>query len=107
VGAAGLPDGTYVFQVTDPSGKKLLSTDPANCRQFVVSGGIITGVVVTGCQHGTGVDMDHGAVTVQLLPYLDTPNHGNEYKVWVTLVADYLNACSGLGRIFPPLPPCI
>src|SRR5437899_3139516 len=29
--AASLPDGTYVFQVTDPSGKTLLSTDPAGC----------------------------------------------------------------------------
>src|SRR5207249_1864274 len=26
--AAGLPDGVYVFQVTDPPGKVLLSTDP-------------------------------------------------------------------------------
>src|SRR4051794_36048935 len=26
--AAGLADGTYYFQVTDPSGKVLLSTDP-------------------------------------------------------------------------------
>src|SRR5438046_6758042 len=49
--AAGLDDGTYVFQVTDPSGKTLLSTDPAGCRQFTVSGGIITGVVAYGgCQ---------------------------------------------------------
>src|SRR5918912_1106464 len=38
--AAGLDDGTYVFQVTDPSGKTLLSTDLAQCRQFTVSGGI-------------------------------------------------------------------
>ena len=44
--AAGLDDGTYVFQVTDPSGKTLLSTDPAGCRQFTVSGGIITGMSV-------------------------------------------------------------
>ena len=28
--AAGLDDGRYVFQVTDPSGKTLLSTDPAS-----------------------------------------------------------------------------
>src|SRR5262245_46256803 len=49
--AAGLDDGRYVFQVTDPSGKTLLSTDPVLCRQFDVANGIITGVVVTGCQH--------------------------------------------------------
>lgn len=27
-GAAGLPEGDYYFQVTDPSGKVLLSLDP-------------------------------------------------------------------------------
>ena len=27
--AAGLADGEYFFQVTDPSGKQLLSTDPS------------------------------------------------------------------------------
>ena len=32
----GLPNGTYYFQVTDPSGAKLLSTDNAVCRQLVV-----------------------------------------------------------------------
>jgi hypothetical protein len=96
-GAAGLPDGTYVFEVTDPSGKTLLSTDPARCRQFTVSGGIITGVVATGCQHVTGLDVDHGATTVQLMPYLDTPNNGGEYKVLVTQVADYLAGCAALG----------
>src|SRR5688572_8185010 len=78
--AAGLDDGTYVFQVTDPSGKTLLSTDAAKCRQIVVSHGIITGVVATGCQHLTGLDVDHGATTVQLMPYLDTPNNGGVYK---------------------------
>ena len=87
--AAGLDDGTYVFQVTDPSGKKLLSTDAARCRQFVVNDGIITAVVVTGCQHVTGLDIDHGATTVQLMPYLDTPNPGGVYKVWATLAANY------------------
>lgn len=86
--AAGLDDGTYVFQVTDPSGKTLLSTDPAACRQFMVSGGIITGV--TGpCPHTTGDDVDHGAKTVQLIPFDDTPNPGGVYKAWVTPVEDY------------------
>jgi hypothetical protein len=88
--AAGLDDGTYVFQVTDPSGKTLLSTDPAQCRQFVVSGGIITSVTPSdGCAHVTGLDVDHGALTVQLMPYNDTPNPGGEYKVWATMVSDY------------------
>lgn len=96
--AAGLPDGTYVFQVTDPSGKTLLSTDPAACRQFMVSGGLITGVVAAGgCEHLTGLSIDNGATTVQLMPYSDTPNNGGEYKVWATPVADYLQGCAALG----------
>src|SRR5437016_10058665 len=54
--AAGLDDGRYVFQVTDPSGKTLLSTDAVRCREFDVANGIITGVVPQpdGCQHLTG-----------------------------------------------------
>jgi hypothetical protein len=96
-GAAGLDDGTYVFQVTEPSGKTLLSTDEARCRQFTVAAGIITGVVATGCEHVTGLDVDHGAVTVQLMPYLDTPNNGGEYKVHATRVADFLAGCAELG----------
>jgi len=96
--AAGLDDGVYVFQVTEPSGKTLLSTDPAKCRRFVVSTGIIIGVVPTGgCEHVTGVDIDHGAVTVQLMPYLDTPNNGGEYKAWVTSEDDFLLGCAALG----------
>jgi hypothetical protein len=88
--AAGLDDGTYVFQVTDPSGKTLLSTDPVSCRQFVVTNGIITSVAPSGgCAHVTGTDVDHGALTVQLMPYNDTPNPGGEYKVWATMVTDY------------------
>jgi hypothetical protein len=97
-GAAGLDDGTYVFQVTDPSGRTLLSTDEAACRRFTVSGGIITGVVASGgCQHVTGTDVDHGATTVQLYPFSDTPNNGGVYKVWVVTVEDFLAGCAALG----------
>ncbi|WP_054044365.1 hypothetical protein [Alloactinosynnema sp. L-07] len=95
--AAGLDDGTYVYQVTDPSGKVLLSTDPARCRQFVVTAGIISGVVDTDCEHVTGLDVDHGATTVQLFPFLDTPNNGGVYKVWATRVGDFLAGCAELG----------
>ena len=90
-GAAGLPDGDYYFQVTDPSGKTLLSTDPQANRRFTVTGGIITSRVapLAAGDHDTGLDVDHGAVTVELCPFLDTPNPGGEYKVWVTPVADF------------------
>jgi hypothetical protein len=97
--AAGLDEGTYVFQVTDPSGRTLLSTDPAGCRQFEVDGsGLITGVVsFDTCEHLTGTDIDQGATTVQLFPYDDTPNPGGVYKAWVVRVDDFLDGCAELG----------
>lgn len=97
--AAGLDDGVYVFQVTDPSGKVLLSTDIAACRRVQVEGGVINGLVTDGCPaaHLTGLDVDHGATTVQLMPFNDTPNNGNEYKAWMTYEEDFLNACAANG----------
>jgi hypothetical protein len=92
--AAGLPDGVYVFMVTEPSGKTLLSQDIAACRRFTVSGGIMTMLVTSnptcGAPHLTGTDEEPGAITVQLMPYANTPNNGGEYKAWATPVADYL-----------------
>ena len=43
--AAGLDDGWYVFQVTDPSGKYLLSMDPSKCRVVEVEDGVIVRLV--------------------------------------------------------------
>ena len=100
-GAAGLPEGWYYFQVTDPSGQKLLSTDPVKCRNFHVSAdGVIDQVgqasllrrirgnlVPVECSHVTGEDQDHSeldAITVQLYPFNKTPNKGGVYKVWAT-----------------------
>lgn len=118
--AAGLPDGNYYFQVTDPSGKTLLSSDAVLCREFRVEGGIIVEYLGIGRQwskngnglkdcyadgqvngkHDTGVDVDHGALTIQLMPYDDTPNKGGVYKAWATPVANFVgdpskvdNAC--------------
>src|SRR6266403_825104 len=96
VGAAGLPAGDYYFQVTDPSGKKLLSTDPVSNRRFTVSSaGIITAYTGSGGPpHPTGLNPNDGAVTIQLAnntcptDYLDTPNNGGVYKAWVTPVGD-------------------
>ena len=84
--AAALPAGDYVFQVTDPSGQTQLSTDAPECRTFHVDeAGLVSGVGdAGGCGHATGYDVDHGAVTVQLWPFDETPNAGGVYKVWVT-----------------------
>ena len=107
--AAGLPDGNYYFQVTDPSGKFLLSSDPVLCREFRVEGGIIVEYVsqsrtytkgshtipcwVDGKENGKhdlGQDIDHGALTIQLMPYDDTPNKGGVYKAWATPTSDFV-----------------
>jgi hypothetical protein len=95
--AAGLPDGDYYFQVTDPSGRHLLNTDPVSNRKFRVTGGVITAYIGTGGPaHPTGVDLDHGAVTIALAnatcptDFLDSTNNGGAYKVWATPVADFV-----------------
>lgn len=125
--AAGLNDGLYVFQITDPPGKYLLSRDPARCRVVQVDGGVIVGTVPVNripgyastvgdvwggsgstkdnpChvesseadgaslagQHDTNIDTDPGGgVTVQMMPFLDTPNPGGVYKAWMTPLAVY------------------
>ena len=111
------PDGTYYFQVTDPSGAVPLSTDDITCRQLVVSGGKIVGVpsgpAPTTCTSSDGgkgnfhaastANLSNGEVPVQLCAqsgcpagqpdYKDTTNAGGEYKVWITPVDDY-NNCS-------------
>ena len=84
--AAGLPNGDYYFQVTDPSGKILLSVDSLTERKVRVSGGIITSYL--GVTHGIGAGKC-GGVTVQLFPFSDTPNPGGEYKVWMTPVTNF------------------
>jgi hypothetical protein len=106
-GAAGLPTGYYYFQVTDPNGQTLLSTDAVSNRQFhVSSSGVIDAYTGTGGPlHPTGIDQDHpelGAITIRLAnatcptDYLDSPNNGGVYKVWVTPVADFAGIASNV-----------
>jgi hypothetical protein len=98
--AAGLPDGEYYFQVTDPSGKNLLSTDPVSNRRFEVENGVIVAYTGTGGPpHPIGMDQDHpelAAITIRLAyagcpsDFLDSPNNGGVYKVWATPVEDFV-----------------
>jgi len=82
--ANGLPDGTYYFQVTDPSGANLLSSDPAVCRQLLVASGRVVAAEGPACQHPTGIpNSSTGTTPVKLAPFNDTPNSGSEYKVWL------------------------
>ncbi len=87
--AAGLGDGIYYFQVTDPSGKVLLSTDPAACRQLSVVGGRVVGAAGPACRHANGAfNAANGVTPVQLAPFSPTPNSGNVYKAWLVPVAN-------------------
>ncbi|BCU78022.1 hypothetical protein [Luteolibacter sp. LG18] len=91
--ASGLPPGTYYFQVTDPSGSVLLSSDPIAARQIIVNAsGRIFGVpLVGGPYHLEGsLNPFNGSKPVQLWPFNATPNPGGEHKVWITPVASYV-----------------
>src|SRR5205085_5498162 len=92
----GLPDGTYYFQVTDPNGGTLLSTDNISCRQLQVIGEIVAGATGPACQHANGSQNNNngGSIPVQLIPFNDTPNTGGEYKVWLTPIDKFdLDKC--------------
>jgi hypothetical protein len=87
--AAGLPDGYYYFQVTDPSGKLVLSSDPIEYRQVQVTGGVIVGLGLTGTHKlGSPTPPQCGSLTVRLCPFAISPNGGEEYKVWMARVPD-------------------
>lgn len=82
--AAGLPDGTYYFQVTDPNGGTLLSTDAAVCRQLSVTGGRVSGAAGPPCKHPIGTfNPANGVTPVKLAPFSSTPNPGGVYKAWL------------------------
>jgi len=98
-----LEDGTYYFQVTDPSGSVLLSSDGITDREFQVTGGEISTNLGT---HASGLTSPCGSLAIQLIPYATTPNNGGVYKVWITRVSDFEAACGvgvdcGLGGFVP------
>jgi hypothetical protein len=97
-GAAGLPDGIYYFQVTDPPGKTLLSSDALWKRRFEVQGGEI--VSIDGGAHKWNPDTTRGfGIVVQLWPFKFTPNKGGVYKVWVTRVDNYREGAGSFGFV--------
>jgi hypothetical protein len=84
--------------VTDPSGGVLLSTDGVTDRQFRVQGGVVVQNLGT---HATGSGKC-GGISIQLMPFDDTPNPGGEYKAWVTPVANYNEVCANAFYGFCP-----
>ncbi len=94
--AAGLPDGPYYFQVTDPSGWELLTDVGPGNGVLKVAGGVIAEYIGNRCSSQTLGNCfgdlppygQCGSVMVQLSPN-STTNPGNEYKVWMTPVDAY------------------
>lgn len=86
-----LDDGVYHFQVTDPSGQTLLSSDAIWERRFEVSNGRISANLGT---HANGAVSPCLSLAIQLAPYANTPNNGGVYKVWITRASDFLAACN-------------
>lgn len=106
-------DGDYVFQVTNPRGRVLLSSDPAECRIVRIERGKIValrkpighwrladrpandhcntqdeheGQPGAGLAHDINTDSLNGrpAITVQLMPFDFTPNKNGYYRLWLT-----------------------
>lgn len=97
--AAGLPDGTYYFQITNPNGAVLLSTDPVVCRQLSVVNGAVNGATGPSCKHADGIfNNANGSMPVQMIPFLDTPNNGGEYKAF--LVSQDASIGCGPDKVF-------
>jgi hypothetical protein len=82
--AAGLPNGIYYFQVTDPSGGTPLHdlSDPITDRQVKVAGGVIIEYLGTNTDRFTGMQPGKcpNSIIVPLFPFADSPNQGGEYK---------------------------
>jgi hypothetical protein len=83
-----LPDGDYLFQVTDVSGGVLLSTDETKLRQIRITDGSLRGVSGEG-RHGMGGDSLGGATTVQLCPFGESPEASGAYQLWLTPIEDF------------------
>ncbi len=99
--SAGLTPGTYYFEVTDPNGSTVLSTDPAVDRQLTVNAnGVVAGATGPNPHANGTFNPANGATPVQLFPYDDTPNPGGEYKVYVVPTADATIAPDGVTLIF-------
>jgi len=86
-GAAGLPDGEYYIQVTEPNGTLLgTSVGAADSTPVVV----VNGDFVQCYQLSAIVITASGGVP----GYDDTTNPGGEYKVWVSSQSDFASSAS-------------
>jgi len=91
-GGSHLAAGDYYYQVESPNGT-LLSSDSIGSRKFTVADDYIQSA--TGhATHAVNCSPPVTGITVQLIPYDDTPNSGGEYKLVVATAAS-VEACAG------------
>jgi uncharacterized surface anchored protein len=113
---AYLPDGNYYFQVTDSTGKTLLSTDVVSERAVTVKGGVIAsyaaappGPLVTpaaapkaaydGKTHTADGKTACGSATVNLMPYADAGSQKAAYVVWLTSAANFDGSAAAVDNV--------
>ncbi len=85
-GSAGLPDGSYCVQVTDPSGQTVLGLSAPDAVT-VVGGEFVE------CYQLTAI-LKTGSSGFTVPGYDNTPNPGGEYKVWVSTDCSFANNSS-------------
>src|SRR5215471_7102744 len=94
---AYLTDGKYYFQVTDPSGATLLSTDVVSERAVTVKGGVLFSY--DGKTHTTDGKTACGSLAVNLMPYADAGSQKAAYVVWLTPAANFDGSASAVDSI--------
>lgn len=82
-----LADGLYFFQVTDPTGQTLLSTDPVSERTVRVQKGVIASY--EGATHTVGARNVCGSLAVGLMPFRQPSGCGGAYLVWLTPIEHF------------------
>jgi len=82
-GSAGLPDGSYCVQVTDPSGHTVLGLSAPGAVT------VVDGEFVECYQLTTILNTASSGFTAP--GFDDTPNPGGEYKVWVSTDCNFEN----------------
>jgi SdrD B-like domain/Prealbumin-like fold domain len=94
---AYLPDGKYYFQVTDSTGKTLLSTDVVSERAVTVKGGVIGSY--DGKTHTVDGKTACGSLAVNLMPYADAGSQKAAYVVWLTSAANFDGSAAAVDNI--------
>lgn len=85
-GSAGLPDGDYCVQVTDPSGQTVLGMSAPGAVTVVGGEFVQCYQLMAICKTGSSGFTVPG--------FDDTPNPGGEYKVWVSTDCEFANNTS-------------